>query len=192
MEEQNSEQFTPPVEHLATNKRSSLTLVKVVAFVAVVVLLEIAAAAMLMPGAAETERLAEELAAASQGMSVAATKHDTHEENYDRTDDVREVKLGAYNITRFNPANNMTRVIDFELFGTVLAEDLPDFEHLFDNSQARVREQVIMTLHGAESTDLTDAGLGLLKRRILEKTNRALGQPVIREVLFSKFNFVER
>jgi hypothetical protein len=49
-----------------------------------------------------------------------------------------------------------------------------------------------MTLHGAESADLTDAGLGLIKRRILEKTNRALGQPLLKEVLFSKFNFVER
>jgi flagellar FliL protein len=49
-----------------------------------------------------------------------------------------------------------------------------------------------MTLHGAESSDLTDSGLGLLKRRILEKTNRALGLPLLREVLFSKFSFVER
>jgi len=30
------------------------------------------------------------------------------------------------------------------------------------------------------------------KRQILEKTNRALGQPLLKEVLFAKFNFVER
>ena len=42
------------------------------------------------------------------------------------------------------------------------------------------------------ATDLTDAGLGLIKRQILEKTNRAMGQPLLKEVLFSKFNFVER
>jgi flagellar FliL protein len=34
--------------------------------------------------------------------------------------------------------------------------------------------------------------LGLLKRRLLEKTNRALGEPILKELLFSKFNFVER
>ena len=105
---------------------------------------------------------------------------------------MREVELGTYNITRFNPATNTTLAIDFELYGTVLAEDVTDFEHHFENSKARIREQVTMTLHGAESTDLTDAGLGLIKRQILEKTNRALGEPLLKEVLFSKFNFVER
>ena len=49
-----------------------------------------------------------------------------------------------------------------------------------------------MTLHAAQAKDLSDAGLGLIKRQILEKTNRALGHPMLREVLFSKFNFVER
>ena len=39
---------------------------------------------------------------------------------------------------------------------------------------------------------MTDAGLGLIKRQLLEKTNRALGEPMLKEVLFSKFNFVER
>jgi flagellar FliL protein len=124
-------------------------------------------------------------------MTPAAEQDDSTEHGGESLD-VREVNLGTFNITRFNPATNMTRVVDFELFGTVLAKDLPEFEHLFENSQARVREQVIMILHGAESTDLTDAGLGLLKRRILEKTNRVLGHSLIREVLFSKFNFVER
>ena len=47
-------------------------------------------------------------------------------------------------------------------------------------------------MHSAEAADLTDAGLGLLKRQLLEKTNRALGEPLLKEELFSKFNFVER
>ena len=71
-------------------------------------------------------------------------------------------------------------------------EDVTDFEHHFENSKARIREQVTMTLHGADSNNLTDAGLGLIKRQILEKTNRALGEPLLKEILMSKFNFVER
>ena len=82
--------------------------------------------------------------------------------------------------------------IDLELYGTVLAEDQAEFQHLYERSQVRLRESVVMVLHGVESADLTDAGLGLIKRRILEKSNRALGQPIVQEVLFSKFNFVER
>ena len=82
--------------------------------------------------------------------------------------------------------------IDFELFGSVLAAEEAEFGHLMEKNKVRVREQVIMTLHAAGSKDLSDAGLGLIKRQILEKTNRALGHPMLREVLFSKFNFVER
>jgi hypothetical protein len=50
----------------------------------------------------------------------------------------------------------------------------------------------MLTIHGADSADLANAGLGLIKRQILEKTNRTLGRPMLREVVFTKLNFVER
>jgi flagellar FliL protein len=102
------------------------------------------------------------------------------------------VALGKFTITRYNPASNRALSIDFELHGTVLAEDVSDFEQEFQRNEARIREQVIMTVRAAEVSDMTDAGLGLMKRRILEKTNRAVGRHLLREVLFSNFNFVER
>jgi len=173
------------------NRGGLLSLIKAVAFVSVIVVVEIVAASMLAPTAQETARLGQQLAAASIGETAKAEEHQ-QEEHSEQQAQLREVELGMYNITRFNPATNTTLAIDFELYGTVLAEDAGEFQHLFDNSKARIREQVTMTLHGAESTDLTDAGLGLIKRRILEKTNRALGQPLVKEVLFSKFSFVER
>ena len=40
--------------------------------------------------------------------------------------------------------------------------------------------------------DLTDPGLGLLKRRILAKSNDLLGKPLLRSVVFSDFSFVEQ
>src|SRR5436853_128840 len=43
-----------------------------------------------------------------------------------------------------------------------------------------------------EVTDLTDAGLGLIKRRILETTNKTLGKPLLQGVVFSEFSFVEQ
>ena len=163
-----------------------------VAFVTFIVIVEIVAAAILTPSATETERLARQLAAAAAGEHTALDEHDELHGAPHAGHDLQEVELGVYNITRYNPKTDTTLAIDFELYGTVLAEDASDFKHLFEHSQARVREQVMMTLHGAESADLTDAGLGLIKRRILEKTNRALGEPIIKEILFSKFNFVER
>jgi flagellar FliL protein len=168
------------------------SVIKAVAFVSVIVVVEIVAAAMLAPSAEETARLGEELSAAAMGETVESSEELGEGKSHHHEEKVREMELGIYNITRFNPATNTTLAIDFELYGTVLASDVTEFEHEFENSKARVREQVTMTLHGAESADLTDAGLGLIKRRILEKTNRALGQPLLKEVLFSKFSFVER
>jgi hypothetical protein len=181
-------------------KRGLFRVVKAVAFVSVIVIVEIVVASMITPTPQETERLANELAAAAHGddgdKHGEHGDHDEHAEEDSHGDghdhDLREVELGTYNVTRYNPTTNTTLAIDFELFGTVLADDAHDFPHHFENSKARIREQVMMTLHGAQSSDLTDAGLGLIKRQILEKTNRALGEPMLKEVLFSKFNFVER
>jgi flagellar FliL protein len=182
-------------EEPAPQRRGGMfTIVKAVAFVSVIVVLEIVAAAMLAPTAQETEKLAEQLAAASSGEAShdeGEAHHDEHEEHHAH-EELHEVELGSFNITRFNPTTNTTLAIDFELFGTVLHDEEAESHHLFEHSKARVREQVTMTLHSAESADLRDAGLGLIKRRILEKTNRALGQPLLKEVLFSEFSFVER
>lgn len=184
-----SEQDKPP--EAKRRGRGLFRLIKAVAFVSVIVVVEIVVASMITPTAQETEKLAHELAAAAHGGSASHGEQAEHESHGD-AHNLREVELGSYNVTRFNPATNTTLAIDFELYGTVLAEDVTDFEHHFENSKARIREQVTMTLHGADSSNLTDAGLGLIKRQILEKTNRALGEPLVKEVLFSKFNFVER
>ncbi len=175
-------------------KSGIFRLIKAVAFVSVIVVVQIVGASMLAPSAQDTAKLAKDIAAASSGQSAEsqeehakdAKEHGAHEKN------LKEVELGTYNITRYNPTTNTTLAIDFELFGTVLAEDAAEFQHHFESSNARIKEQITLTMHSAESTDLTDAGLGLIKRQLLEKTNRALGEPMLKEVLFAKFNFVER
>jgi len=174
--------------------RGLLRIVKPVAFVSVIVVVQIVVASMLAPSTKDTEKLAQELAAASSGESTAGHEEAAHVEEAEHVEgeELQEVELGSYNVTRFNPGTNTTLAIDFEVFGTVLADDAADFGHHFEKSKARIREQITLTMHGTNSSDLTDAGLGLIKRQILEKTNRALGQPLLKEVLFSKFNFVER
>jgi flagellar FliL protein len=183
-------------EAAAAPKRSKLgallPLVKAVAFVSVLVVVEVVAGSMFVPSAQDTERLAKQYVAASQGQAAPTANDTAAATDAAPQGDVTEVELGTFNVTHFNPTSNMTMSIDFELFGSVLARDEKEFHTLLDKNKVRVREQVIMTLHAAESKDLNDAGLGLLKRQILEKTNRALGQPLLKEILFSKFNFVER
>lgn len=187
-------QAAPAAEAAPRKSRGIFRIIKAVVFVSVIVAVQIVVASMLAPSAQDTARLAQELAAASKGQ--AAETHDgqakDEKEQPTKEEELKEVELGTYNITRYNPATNTTLAIDFELFGTVLAGDAAEFQKHFESSNARIKEQITLTMHSAESADLTDAGLGLIKRQILEKTNRALGQPLLKEVLFSKFNFVER
>lgn len=172
-------------------------LIKAVVFVLVIVVVQVVVASMLAPSAQDTARLAKDMAAAAGGQSAEAKKEHAKEEKAhgakgEHEQNLKEVELGSFAITRYNPTTNTTLAIDFELYGTVLAADAAEFEHHIESSRARIKEQITLTMHSAESGDLTDAGLGLLKRQLLEKTNRALGEPLLKEVLFSKFNFVER
>jgi len=180
-----------PMEAPPRKNRGLFRLIKAVAFVSVIVVVQIVVASMLAPSAQDTAKLAKDIAAAASGQS--ADTQDEHGKEAKRQEkNLKEVDLGTYNITRYNPTTNTTLAIDFELFGTVQEEDAAQFQHHFESSNARIKEQITLTMHSAESADLTDAGLGLLKRQLLEKTNRALGEPMLKEVLFSKFNFVER
>jgi flagellar FliL protein len=171
-----------------------MTILKGVAFVSVIVIVQVVGAAILIPSAADTEKLAHQYVEAHSGEATSEHGHGDEEAAHGAHDveSTVEVELGHFNITHFNPATNSTLSMDFELFASVLATDATEFEHLFEKNKVRVREQVIMTLHSAQAKDLSDAGLGLIKRKILEKTNRALGHPMVQEVLFSKFNFIER
>lgn len=168
-------------------------IIKVVAFVSIMVLVEVVAASILLPSGHDIEQTARRLAAAEKGeLSLDGEDAADAEVAKLATLDTREVDLGLFNVTRYNPATDKTLIIDFELFGVVLADDEGEFTTQYESNRIRLREQIIMILGAAESTDLTDANLGLLKRRILEKSNRALGRPLVQEVLFSKFNFAER
>ena len=167
-------------------------LIKGAAIISVIVIAEVVGAAILIPSARDTEQLGKQLVAAEAGQ-VSDEEAENQASAIDHPiQDVREVDLGKYNVTRYNPNSGATLTIDIQLFGAVLADEEADFNSRFEKNRGRVGEQVVLTLHAAEASDLTDAGLGLIKRKILEKTNRALGKPLVREVFFSQFNFVER
>lgn len=167
-------------------------LLKAAGIVLGIVVVEVVAAAVLIPSAHDTETTARKVRAAQQGQLDPTADPTVLQASALALKKTREVDLGRYNVTRYNPEADTTLIVDFELYGVVLATDEGTFTTQFEANKVRIREQVIMTLSGADTTDLTDAELGLLKRRILEKTNRALGKPLVQEILFSKFNFIER
>ncbi|MCH2596190.1 MAG: hypothetical protein MKZ95_10350 [Pirellulales bacterium] len=174
-------------------KPGMMTLVKALAFVSVIVLLEVAAASMIIPTAEETTEIAETLAEAdtTQDPEAAGETAESEDESI-LLSEMTEVELGMFHVLTYNPETGSRLNVDLELFGTVLADEESEFYPLFEANQRRIREQILITIRSAEVTDLSDAGLGLIKRKILEKTNRALGKPLLHEAIFSKFSFEER
>jgi flagellar basal body-associated protein FliL len=107
-------------------------------------------------------------------------------------DEQVEVVLGEFSVTSFQPATNTTLRIEFNLYGTVDAKNQKEFLASLEENQHRFRDQVLVIVRSAEITDLTDAGLGLVKRKIMEKTNQMIGKPFLHTVIFSDFSFVEQ
>lgn len=176
-------------------KPGLMTLVKALAFISVIVLIELACASMFFPSEEETEQIAEKLAAAEAAQDLEQVEGSDTEESSTGTitmRDMREVPLGSYHVPTYNQKTGTSLNVDFELYGTVLADEESEFFQLYEANQVRIREQVLVTIRSSELTDLTDSGLGLIKRKILEKTNRALGKPLLHEAVFSEYSFVER
>jgi hypothetical protein len=103
-----------------------------------------------------------------------------------------EVDLGGFKITVFQPAANTTLFVDFHLSGTVKASQAGEFKRLYEANQFKFRDQVNVIIRSSGIEDFTDAGLGLLKNQILEKTNRTLGKPLLLSVAFPEFSFIEQ
>ncbi len=189
------DQVETPADEGKSKKPGLMTLVKAAAFISVIVLLEVAAASMLVPSASDTAETAEKLAAAEAAQEVdndGQASGDGAAADSLALRDMREVSLGSYHVLTYNPDSGSSLNVDFELYGTVLAEEESDFFQLYEANQIRIREQILVTIRSTAVTDLTEAGLGLIKRKILEKTNRALGKPLLHEAVFSKFSFIER
>lgn len=174
-----------------------LTAVKIGAFVVVVLSVECLVAFLFFPSAQAVEAKANDQYAEKPDAhghdgdhGHAATAHaDAHDEHAAHS---VEVDLEKYTVTAYQPLTNTTIRIDFHLFGTILEEEHADFHHLLEAHKHRLREQVLLTARSSEVEDLTDAGLGLMKRRLLEKVNQALGKPVVTSVVISDFSFIEQ
>lgn len=102
-----------------------------------------------------------------------------------------EVDLGKFTITNHQLPNETTFRTDFHLFGTVSEEEREEFLELFARNEQRFRDQVIVEIRNCSVRDLEDAGLGLIKRRFLEKSNALFGKPLLRSIIFADYTFVQ-
>jgi flagellar basal body-associated protein FliL len=154
--------------------------------VTLVVAAECFLAYLMIPSRADLEKWSAEKAA-----KAAKTEESAHGQAGEEKHEV-EVDLGKYTVVVHHPASNVTLRVNFHLIGTVLEKDHHELETLLTKHQHRLRDQAIFEIRNCRIEDLTDPGLGLLKRRILAKSNDLLGKPLLRSVVFSDFSFVEQ
>jgi flagellar FliL protein len=185
---------TAPTEtqpELAPPPRSPSLFMKIaiIAAIGTVVVAECIVALIFIPGESQTKALAQEQVAAAVSTNPDPESMDSAQES--DTPKI-EIPIGDYSITAFQPVSNTTLRIDFKLFGEVVEADQAEFDRLYEGSMHRFREQVIVTVRNSDVADLTAPGLGLIKRKILDKVNRQLGKLLLKGVVFSEFSFVEQ
>lgn len=179
------------------------------AFVAAVIAIECAAAYFLLPSpeevsAAGTEegehkedadghKTPDEHGDASEHGKGHGDKHgDGHGAGHSDGHGVAEVELGEFSVTLLQPEAGMAYRVDFKIGATVEEKNKEKFTTLFAACQQRFRDQVMVEVRNCEITDLTDSGLGLIKRRISEKSNALFGESLLQGVFFSEFSLVEQ
>ena len=178
---------TEPQESATEGSNSSLAgRLKLLLFAVGIVVVECVVAYLYIPTASGDSGVAK-----AQG-DKAESEFGLAEGDKAKQEEQVEVDLGEYTVTSFQPISNTTLRIDFHLFGTIASKDIDAFNTAMEGNIHRLRDQVIVTVRSSELTDLTDAGLGLIKRKILEKVNRTLGRPFLEMVVFSDFSFIEQ
>lgn len=164
--------------------------VQILAGILVLVLLECVVAYLIIPSPQDVIRAAE-----MQAQEGESNGTPTNQEVVPLSPDEEtvEVDLGKpFGITAYRPLSESTMRIDFHLYATIRASDEADFKASMEKNENRFREQVIVTVRSSDDGELTDPSLGLLKRKILEKTNNILGKPMVHSIVFSEFSFVEQ
>jgi flagellar basal body-associated protein FliL len=184
---------------------SPLAVIKILVLAGVVIGAECIVAYMFLPSPADTAVMAAATLPAAKPANGHQNGQKTSNAEKNAEKDVApveeidpekpenvEVDLGQFTVTSFQPSSASTLRIDFHLYGVVSAKHEKEFLRLKEENKHRFRDQVLVTVRSAELSDLTDASLGLLKRRILEKTNRLLGKPLLQGVIFTDFSFIEQ
>jgi flagellar FliL protein len=160
---------------------------KLLLFAGLVIVGECVIAYLFLPTAAESSAVdASQISEANPEELGSLEKPDPP-----ANDDV-EVPLGQYSFSAHQPRTGTTLRIDFELYGTIDPKDKDAFGEILEAHKHRIHDQVMVIIRSSELEDLTDAGLGLIKRKILAKTTATFGKPLLKSVLFHNFSFIEQ
>ncbi len=173
----------------APGAKSVVGMVIAAAFMGAVVAVECLIAWLMIPSVDEVvaqaeQKIQQRMPASSDPVDQLAPEEDVKP--------TVEVDLGDHSFSTFLPARGVNLRVDFHLYGIVRREDQAEFDKLYQPVSNRIRESVLVVSRNAEISDLTEANLGLIKRRILEKTNRLLTKNLLRDVVVTDFTYVEQ
>lgn len=158
-------------------------------FMGGVIAVECLMAYLFIPSPDEVAALAEENMSKKLPASLATEDLATSQ---DEMKNMVEIQLGDYSITISQKNSSVALRADFTLAGTVLATDHSSIENFMDKYKARFREIVLYEFRNSEREDLDDPELGLIKRRILERSNNLFGKPILKTLMFPDFSYIEQ
>jgi hypothetical protein len=183
---QGAEQFAA-----AEGGTSILAKVKVVLFLVLVIAAECFLAWLYLPSASQTAEMAG-VALGAEDPPEPATEPGQSSAAADDLTGWVEVDLGEFNVVSYQPVSGTALRVYFRLWGMVHENDYSQFLTLMEEHLHRFREQIYFTVRSAEIADLTDPRLSLMKRKTLESTNKILGKPLLRVVIFDNFSVIEQ
>ena len=158
-------------------------------FMAVVVVVECLLAFVFIPSAEEVAALAEEKMIKKLPATVGLDDLVVQD---GKAAAAVEVELGEYTITVSQANSNLSLRVDFQLYGTVLEKEKSQLASAMERHKHRFRDQILVEIRNSDVEDLSDPALGLIKRRILEKSNALLGKPLLQSIVFSQFSYIEQ
>ncbi|TWU65252.1 MULTISPECIES: dihydrolipoamide acetyltransferase [Crateriforma] len=165
--------------------RSNIGLI--VAFVAMVVMVETGMFFFLVPSADEVSALAEQ----SLIESVQEGQEETVKQEYDENQSI-EFNLGDFGET-FSPIDTERMyTVEITLFGLIRKKNLEKMEKEFESKQGRLRHAIRMKIRNSELTELKDNQLALLQRRILTTCNHLLDEDLLLGVGFHNYQLREQ
>jgi hypothetical protein len=165
--------------------------IKILLFVTAVIAVECLLAWLYLPSVSKTAEMAGAAIETGSQAEASPNQGQTQESPADLADWI-EVDLGEFSVVSYQPVSGTTLRIDFHLWGMVHEKDYDALLTRMEDHLHRFREQIHFTVRSAEVTDLTDARLALIKRKTLERTNKILGKPLLRVVIFDDFSLIEQ
>jgi len=97
--------------------------------------------------------------------------------------------LGRFIIKELRPTRNETLKITFAIHLKISPAGGKDLVKKLEFWKHRLRDQVIVAVRTAETTDFREPNLHRLRRRMLLRVNRMLKNSIISEILLSEFTF---